>query len=87
VLLGMIAAHIAALAQRELVGRLNSATEGSVSVQAEMAPPTGTRDWWVSTRYGVAAWHATAALRTAQYVPGRQRGSPFGAGIGIPWRT
>jgi hypothetical protein len=78
-LLGMIVAHLAWLAQTPLVGRISNATKGSVSVQAEMAPPTNSSAWWMQTKYGAAFWQATMALRTARYVPGPgafRRGMP-----------
>jgi hypothetical protein len=79
-LLNLIVAHIAALnapqangqSASPLVGRISSATEGSVTVQAEMGPPSGTSAWWMQTKYGASFWQATASMRTMQYVPGRQ---------------
>ena len=78
-LLNMIVAHVAALnaplggqASSPLVGRINSATEGSVSVQAEMAPPSNTSAYWMQTKYGAAFWQATASMRTFQHVAGPQ---------------
>lgn len=51
-----------------LVGRVNSATEGSVSVQVDYgAPATGSEAWFIQSRYGVAFWQATAAYRTMRY--------------------
>ena len=72
-LLNMLTAHIAALNKPKsstLVGRISNASEGTVSVQAEYAPP-GTAAWFVQTKYGAAFWQATAYLRTMRYVPGR----------------
>lgn len=53
-----------------LVGRINSATEGSVSVQTEM--PTQPRSafaeaWWSQTPYGAKAWELLAPYRTMHY--------------------
>lgn len=77
VLLNMLTAHIAALnsgvngnAASDLVGRIASASEGSVSVSADMGPTTGTSAWFLQTKYGAAYWQATAPYRTFQYVPG-----------------
>lgn len=81
VFLNMLTAHIAALAGRAsqggLVGRINQATKGSVSVSSEMAPPVGSAAWFMQTTYGSAYWQATAQYRTFQHVAGRsypQRG-------------
>lgn len=76
-LLNMITAHVAALnggvngqAATDLVGRISSASEGSVSVSAEMGPPSGSSAWFMQTRYGSAFWQASSAYRTFQYFPG-----------------
>lgn len=77
VLLNMLTAHIAALnsgvngnAPSELVGRISSASQGSVSVSADMGPTTNSEAWYQQTKYGAAYWQATAPYRTAIYVPG-----------------
>lgn len=78
VLLNMLAAHVLKLAAASLVGRINSATEGSVTVSAEMGPASGTSTWYMQTQYGATYWQATAQYRTFQVVPGRsytQRGA------------
>jgi hypothetical protein len=74
-LLWMLTAHIAALnggvngqAPTPLVGRVNSATEGSVSVQAEMPNASPSAAWFNQTKYGAAYWQATVRFRTMQYV-------------------
>jgi hypothetical protein len=81
VFLNMLTAHIADLSKRAqtapLVGRITEATEGSVSVRAEMAPADGSSAWFMQTQYGAAYWQASAPYRTFQTVPGRsytQRG-------------
>ncbi|KWO67589.1 DUF4054 domain-containing protein [Burkholderia territorii] len=51
-----------------LVGRITSATEGSVSVSTEMNVPPGSAQWFAQTPYGAAFWAATAAYRTMRYV-------------------
>lgn len=51
-----------------LVGRINSATQGSVSVQAEMQGPPAAA-WWNQTKYGTAAWQLLAPYRTMRYMP------------------
>ncbi len=75
--LNMLAAHILKLAASTLVGRISQATEGSVTVSAEMGPASGTSAWYMQTQYGASYWQATAPYRTFQYAPGRsypQRG-------------
>lgn len=81
-LFGMLVAHIAALnagvngqAASSLVGRVSSASEGSVSVSVDMAPATGgIQAWLYQSKYGAAYWAATAQFRTAVYIPGIRRG-------------
>lgn len=77
VLLNMLTAHIAALngsgvngaGASGMVGRINSASEGSVSASAEFATATnGTQAWFYQTQYGTAYWAASARFRTMQYV-------------------
>lgn len=75
-LLNMITAHIAAMngsgvngqGASPLVGRISSATEGSVTVQTTYSNDTpGSMAWFVQTKYGAAYWQATAPYRTMQY--------------------
>jgi hypothetical protein len=77
-LLNMLVAHVAALnagvngqAASPLVGRVNSATEGSVSVTTDMGAVSGSAAWFMQTKYGAAYWQATVNLRSFRYVPGR----------------
>jgi hypothetical protein len=77
-LLWMITAHIAAMnsgvngqGASPLVGRISSATEGSISVSTDIDAP-GSAGWWATTKYGAAYWAATARYRTMRYVPGCQ---------------
>jgi hypothetical protein len=51
-----------------LVGRISSATEGSVSVSAEYSAP-GSAAWWAQTKPGADAWAAMAPYRTFRYAP------------------
>lgn len=84
-LLGLMCSHIAQLlygtesqGAAQLVGRISNATEGSVSVTAEM-PPAGdaTQAWLQQTQFGLMYWAACAPYRTMQYVAGpRRRFSP-----------
>lgn len=86
-LLNMLTAHIAQLnAPRkdgenapELVGRIQSAGQGSVNVSTEY-PLTGgaSQAWFAQTKYGAAWWQATAQFRTFRYRAPRPRNfEPF----------
>lgn len=75
-LLYMLVAHIAYLNLPEtsggngggMVGRVSSASRGSVSVGSEMPSQPGSAAWFNQTQYGASFWQATAWLRTARYV-------------------
>lgn len=99
ILLNMLVAHIAKLYSGAngqggagMVGRISGATEGSVSAQAEMGPATGSNAWYLQTQYGAAYWQATAAFRTARYVPGQSYppqynfGPSWGLRGRLPWQ-
>lgn len=87
VLLNMMTAHIAARyatingeVPSPLVGRINSGTEGSVSVGVEgFAGVTGSQQWLLQTKYGSDYWFATAPYRTMRYRVTPQR--TFDAGF------
>lgn len=98
-LLNMATAHIIKLfapsqdgAQSpDLVGRITNASEGSVSVAAELPmPPNPNASWFNQTKYGALYWLATAPYRTMRYIPGPVRptnpwpiyGTFFGSGPG-----
>ena len=78
VLLNMLTAHVAALngsgvsgnGAQGMVGRINSASEGSVSASAEYAGQTSSdfKAWLRQTQYGAAYLSATSRYRTMQYV-------------------
>lgn len=77
VYLNMLVAHIAALnsgvgGQKPsgLVGRVASASEGSVSVSTGEVPVSQSSWWYLQTPYGAAYWQATARYRVFKYVPG-----------------
>lgn len=79
-ILYLTTAHLAALnatvggvSPSGLVGRINSATEGSVSVQSTLDVAPGSAQWWAQTRYGIEAWQALLPYRQARYVPGCPR--------------
>lgn len=53
-----------------IVGRVNTATEGQVSVGSEYnAPPSDTMAYFVQSKYGSLYWTLTANYRTFIYVP------------------
>lgn len=56
-----------------LVGRINSATEGSVSVASEMPNQPASAAWWLQSPYGAMVWQMLAPFRTMRYVPGPRR--------------
>lgn len=79
-LLNMLTAHIAAMnsgvngqAPSGIVGRVAQASEGSVSVTADMGPPSGSAAWFLQTQYGAAFWQASAAFRSFRYITGSSR--------------
>jgi len=74
ILLNMLVAHIGAVGglisadgQPRPVGRLASATEGSVSASFANAAP-GSAEWFQQTQYGAAFWQATSNLRGFRYI-------------------
>lgn len=103
-LLYLLTAHLTALAQGAggstpsgIVGRIDSATEGSVNVSAEYASVISqSMAYFIQTRYGALFWQLTAPFRTMRYVPPVQQcdpymgpgyynaWSPFGGGNGGP---
>lgn len=82
-LLNMLTAHLAALysgisgqSPSGIVGRINQATEGSVSVGADMGPVYNSQAWFIQTKYGAQYWAATAQYRMMQYRPGYSCSAP-----------
>lgn len=80
-LLNMLTAHIGCLAgflnpggtpNPTVVGRIVSATQGSVSVSTDSAPSgvPGSYQWFNQTQYGASWWQATLIFRSARYRPG-----------------
>jgi len=77
-LLWMLTAHIAALRGAlnpagaaggpGPVGRISSATEGSVSISTDF-PSNPTNAWFIQTAYGAMFWQATSSLRGFRYRP------------------
>jgi len=88
-LLNMLVAHLAALfgpGASGLVGRVNSATEGSVSVSVDMPSGSPSSAWFMQTPYGAQYWQATAPYRTFRYVPSFSRVPVHpGRARGFPW--
>lgn len=89
-LMNMLTAHIGMMAgalnpignpESAVVGRISSATEGSVSVQVDYdtSAKPGTQAWAIQTQYGAAWWQATLQFRSARYSPG------WCAGVGAGW--
>lgn len=82
-LLNLLTAHIAMLLAPQdgdgnpsdvgapaspLVGRISSASQGSVSVGVELQPSGSPSEaFFTQTKYGLMFWQATAQFRTAQY--------------------
>lgn len=69
----LIVAHLATLqAQVEsgntLVGRISSATEGSVSVSSDYGVLGRNEKFWAQTQHGAEYWALTALFRTGVYV-------------------
>lgn len=89
-LLYLLTAHIAALTYgengqgpRPLVGRISSATEGSVSVSADYNVAPGSAQWYAQTGYGAQYWEATAKYRVGRYRPAP---SGYAVPVVVPWR-
>lgn len=75
-LLNMLVAHIAIINDPQkagLVGRVSSATEGSVTASMQFDAPPGTAQWYAQTQPGASYWTATAKYRTFRYAPGCPR--------------
>lgn len=84
-LLNMLTAHIAwlyaprgpnnqpaAVGQQasSIVGRIDTATEGSVNVHADMGEANAgspSQAWYMQSAYGASYWFATSQFRTAKY--------------------
>jgi hypothetical protein len=76
-----------------IIGHIDTATEGSVSVGASFGGDGGpTQDWYTSSKYGAMYWVMTSQYRTALYLPAAGSyppnfpsgypGLPFGGGCG-----
>lgn len=87
IILNLAVCHLAVLAgalnpsQRQLVGKINSATQGSVSVSTDSATKGGElAAYWGQTTYGATLYAMLLPFRTAFYVP-----PPVPAGPMIPY--
>ena len=75
-MLNMITAHIAWLGRigpdgqpiNPLVGRIADASEGSVSVSAELQDLGKSAAFWTQSQYGLAFWQASNRYRRGVYV-------------------
>lgn len=87
-MLYLLVAHITALRNgvngappAGLVGRIDSATEGTVSVSAEYATlVSGSMAWFIQTQWGALFWQITLPFRSFRYIPAP--GGPLGLGDG-----
>lgn len=76
-LLNLATAHITALLNgvngqgpSGLVGRISSASQGSVNVSAQYATELSMSDaYWSQTPWGAQFWASTVVYRTARYIP------------------
>lgn len=94
-LLYLLVAHLAKLfgtingtPPSDLVGRISSASKGSVSVTSEFPQSANAMEaWFMQTQYGAMFWVATMQFRTFQYAPGPQPyfGTSYGSGWRQPW--
>ncbi len=56
-----------------LVGRIASASEGSVSVSVDMPATSPSAAWYMQSKYGAMYWQMLAPYRLMTYIPGRPR--------------
>lgn len=87
-LLFLLVAHITQLtdgingeAPSGLVGRISSASEGSVSVSVEF-PSNPNAAWYTQTQWGALYWTLTSSYRTARFIPGRVNNPANALGLG-----
>jgi hypothetical protein len=91
-LLNLLVAHIAALAYGEngnppsgIVGRINRAQEGSVSVGTDFGTMVYGQAYYAQTQWGALYWQSTARFRTMAYVPAPVVCADLGGGNGYPY--
>lgn len=69
-----------------IVGRINQATEGDVSVSSEwQAPPNANQAYFIQTKYGAQYWAMTAKYRTAIFLAAPLSAYDPLAGLGGRW--
>lgn len=74
-LFGTTVAGSAGAGPSGVVGRLSSATEGTVSSSFEMnVPASAGSAWWNQTQYGALYWVLMAPFRSFRYVPAGRSG-------------
>ena len=78
--LDLMTAHIAQLFKVQngqlvngMVGRVNSATQGSVTLSTDSAGFDGIDPWLAQTQYGLTYWELTKPYHTFRYIPGPTR--------------
>lgn len=90
VFLNMVVAHLAYLqgpGSSGLVGRVDQASEGSVSAHADYGTQSASAAYWLQSPYGALYWQATAPYRTMRYVPAPPSPATFPAGFYVsPYR-
>lgn len=92
-LLYLLTAHMTALGQGSggqapsgIVGRVDSAAEGSVNVSASYATEVSqSMAYFIQTKYGAEFWALTATYRTARYFPPLNQCVDAGYGPGGPY--
>lgn len=89
--LNLLTAHITVLKDGEngqappgMVGRIDKATEGSVSASADMGTVVYGQAYYLQTQWGAMYWQATARFRTMVYIPAPPVCADFNGGIGFP---
>ncbi len=87
-LLNLMVAHVAQIlygtnqaAGPSAVGRLSSATEGSVSASFEF-PTSADQAWFAQTQWGAMYWQMIAPFRLGAYVP---KVTPLWQPLARPW--
>ena len=87
VILNLLVAHLAALNSGEnaqapsgLIGRVSSASEGSISVSTDYTSNSELAQWFNQTRYGAELWILLARYRQFRYVAPIRRTGRFRGG-------
>lgn len=90
-LLNLLTAHVTALKDGQngqpppgIVGRVDKATEGSVSVSAAM-DTSGVygKDYYAQTQWGLLYWQATARFRAGVYIAAPLTCADMNGGLGF----